>query len=122
MIHSYVPVLIMLIVVTAFGVLVITLSWLVGKRQAQAEKLMPYECGLNPIGDARKRFSIKFYIIAMLFIVFDIEAIFLYPWAIIFNDLKIFGLIEMLVFIGILLIGFFYVWKKGALEWGSKNM
>jgi len=122
MIHSYVPVLIMLIVVTSFGVLVITLSWLVGKRQAQAEKLMPYECGLNPIGDARKRFSIKFYIIAMLFIVFDIEAIFLYPWAIIFNDLKIFGLIEMLVFIGILLIGFFYVWKKGALEWGSKNI
>lgn len=122
MIHSYLPVLIMLIVVTAFGVLVITLSWLVGRRQSHTEKLMPYECGLNPIGDARKRFSIKFYIIAMLFIVFDIEAIFLYPWAIIFNDLKIFGLIEMLVFIGILLIGFFYVWKKGALEWGSKNI
>lgn len=122
MIHSYVPVLIMLIVVSAFGVLVIALSWLVGRRQAHAEKLMPYECGLNPIGNARKRFSIKFYIIAMLFIVFDIEAIFLYPWAIIFNDLKIFGLIEMLVFIGILLIGFFYVWKKGALEWGSKNI
>lgn len=122
MIHSYLPVLIMLIVVTAFGVLVITLSWLVGRRQSYTEKLMPYECGLNPIGDARKRFSIKFYIIAMLFIVFDIEAIFLYPWAIIFNDLKIFSLIEMLVFIGILLIGFFYVWKKGALEWGSKNI
>ncbi len=122
MIHAYLPVLIMLIVVTAFGVLVITLSWLVGRRQEDTEKLMPYECGLNPIGNARKRFSIKFYIIAMLFIVFDIEAIFLYPWAIIFKDLRIFGLIEMLVFIGILLIGFFYVWKKGALEWGSKNI
>ena len=122
MLTSYVPVLIMLAVVTAFGVLVVTLSWLVGKRQASSEKLMAYECGNIPEGDARRRFPVKFYIIAMLFIVFDIEAMFLYPWAVIYRSLKLFGLIEMVVFIAILLIGFLYVWKKGALEWGSKNI
>jgi NADH-quinone oxidoreductase subunit A len=112
----------MLAVVTAFGVLVVTLSWLVGKRQSSSEKLMAYECGNIPAGDARRRFPIKFYITAMLFIVFDIEAMFLYPWAVIYRSLKLFGLIEMVVFIAILLIGFLYVWKKGALEWGSKNI
>jgi NADH-quinone oxidoreductase subunit A len=112
----------MLAVVTAFGVLVVTLSWLVGKRQASREKLMAYECGNIPDGDARSRFPVKFYIIAMLFIVFDIEAMFLYPWAVIYRSLKLFGLIEMVVFIAILFIGFLYVWKKGALEWGSKNI
>ena len=75
------------------------------------------ECGMDPIGDARRPFSVKFYIIAMLFIIFDIEAVFLYPWAVIFKELKIFGLVEMAVFIFILLVGFIYVWKKGALEW-----
>jgi NADH-quinone oxidoreductase subunit A len=106
MLNGYIPVLIMLAVVTAFGVLVVTLSGLVGKRQSSSEKLMAYECGN----------------IAMLFIIFDIEAMFLYPWAVIYRSLKLFGLIEMVVFIAILLIGFLYVWKKGALEWGSKNI
>jgi len=122
MLNGYIPVLIMLAVVTAFGVSVVTLSWLVGKRQSSSEKLMAYECGNIPEGNARQRFPIKFYIIAMLFIVFDIEAMFLYPWAVIYRSLKLFGLIEMVVFIAILLIGFLYVWKKGALEWGSKNI
>jgi NADH-quinone oxidoreductase subunit A len=122
MLNGYIPVLIMLAVVTAFGVLVVTLSWLVGKRQSSSEKLMAYECGNIPAGDARRRFPIKFYITAMLFIVFDIEAMFLYPWAVIYRSLKLYGLIEMVVFIAILLIGFLYVWKKGALEWGSKNI
>jgi NADH-quinone oxidoreductase subunit A len=122
MLNGYIPVLIMLAVVTAFGVLVVTLSRLVGKRQDSSEKLMAYECGNIPEGNARQRFPIKFYIIAMLFIVFDIEAMFLYPWAVIYRSLKLFGLIEMVVFIAILLIGFLYVWKKGALEWGSKNI
>lgn len=122
MLNGYIPVLIMLAVVTTFGVLVVTLSWLVGKRQSSSEKLMAYECGNIPEGNARQRFPIKFYIIAMLFIVFDIEAMFLYPWAVIYRSLKLFGLIEMVVFIAILLIGFLYVWKKGALEWGSKNI
>jgi NADH-quinone oxidoreductase subunit A len=122
MLNGYIPVLIMLAVVTAFGVLVVTLSRLVGKRQDSSEKLMAYECGNVPLSDARGRFPIKFYLIAMLFIVFDIEAMFLYPWAIIYRSLKLFGLIEMVVFIAILFIGFLYVWKKGALEWGSKNI
>jgi len=119
---GYIPIFILLAVVTAFGVLVVTLSRLVGKRQDSSEKLMAYECGNIPLGDAHGRFPIKFYLIAMLFIIFDIEAMFLYPWAIIYRSLKLFGLIEMVVFIAILLIGFLYVWKKGALEWGSKNI
>jgi NADH-quinone oxidoreductase subunit A len=119
---GYIPIFILLAVVTAFGVLVVTLSRLVGKRQDSSEKLMAYECGNVPLGDAHGRFPIKFYLIAMLFIIFDIEAMFLYPWAIIYRSLKLFGLIEMVVFIAILLIGFLYVWKKGALEWGSKNI
>jgi NADH-quinone oxidoreductase subunit A len=122
MLNGYIPVLIMLAVVTAFGVLVVTLSRLVGKRQDSSEKLMAYECGNVPLGDAHGRFPIKFYLIAMLFIIFDIEAMFLYPWAIIYRSLKLFGLIEMVVFVAILFIGFLYVWKKGALEWGSKNI
>lgn len=119
---GYIPIFILLAVVTAFGVLVVTLSRLVGKRQDSSEKLMAYECGNVPLGDAHGRFPIKFYLIAMLFIIFDIEAMFLYPWAIIYRSLKLFGLIEMVVFIAILFIGFLYVWKKGALEWGSKNI
>ena len=119
---GYIPIFILLAVVTAFGVLVVTLSRLVGKRQDSSEKLMAYECGNIPLGDAHGRFPIKFYLIAMLFIIFDIEAMFLYPWAIIYRSLKLFGLIEMVVFIAILFIGFLYVWKKGALEWGSKNI
>jgi NADH-quinone oxidoreductase subunit A len=122
MLNAYIPILILLAVVIAFGVLVVALSWLVGKRQASSEKLMAYECGNIPVGDARRRFPIKFYIIAMVFIIFDIEAMFLYPWAVIYKRLKLFGLIEMVVFIAILLIGFLYIWKKGALEWGSKNI
>jgi len=120
--EGYLPILFMLAVATAFSVAVVLLSWLVGKRQDSSEKLMAYECGNIPTGNARQRFPIKFYIIAMLFIVFDIEAVFLYPWAVIYKDLKLFGLIEMALFIGILLIGFIYLWKKGALEWGSRNI
>jgi NADH-quinone oxidoreductase subunit A len=122
MITGYIPILIMLIVAIGFSVVTVVLSRLVGKRQDSPEKLMAYECGNDPVGNARMRFPIKFYIIAMLFIIFDIEVVFLYPWAVIFRNLKLFGLVEMLVFIGILFIGFIYIWKKGALEWGSKNI
>ena len=80
-------------------------------------KLMPYECGVDPEGDARERFSVRFYIIAILFVIFDVETIFLFPWAIIYHRLALFGFIEMTVFLGILIVGYFYVWKKGALEW-----
>ena len=76
---------------------------------------------MTPIGDARERFSVKFYLVAMLFILFDVEAVFLYPWAVILRDLKMFGFWEMLVYIGIVLVGFFYVWKKGVLDWGKPS-
>ncbi len=121
-IAGYTGILIMVAVAAAFGGVVVLLSRLIGKRQESREKLMPYECGIDPTGNARRRFSIKFYITAMLFIIFDIEAVFLYPWAVVYRSLKIFGFIEMVVFVGILLIGFLYVWKKGALEWGSKSI
>jgi len=114
---EYLPIFIFFIVAVGFALVTLSLSAIFGKRKMTPQKMIPYECGMDPIGEARKRFSVRFYIVAMLFIVFDIEAVFLYPWAVIFRDLKIFGLAEMGVFIAILLVGFVYVWKKGALEW-----
>jgi NADH-quinone oxidoreductase subunit A len=100
-----------------FAVTNIGLSAILGRRKPTAEKLSPYECGINPVGSARERFSVKFYLIAMLFVIFDIEVVFLYPWAVAFKSLSLFGFIEMLIFLGILLICYFYLWKKGGLEW-----
>ncbi len=117
MLIDYLPIFIFFVVAVGFALFVIVASAFIGKRKVTPQKMMPYECGMDPIGQARNPFSVKFYIIAMLFIIFDIEAIFIYPWAVIFRDLKIFGLVEMAVFIAILLVGFIYVWKKGALEW-----
>ena len=120
MLIEYLPILIFLTVAILFAGVVILLSSLFGKRTSTREKLMPYECGLDPIGNARAKVSVKFFIIAMLFIVFDVELVFLYPWAIVFkqfDQFKSFVFIEMLVFIAVLLVGFIYVWKKGALEW-----
>jgi NADH-quinone oxidoreductase subunit A len=114
---EYLPIFIFFVVAVGFALVTLFLSAIFGKRKITPQKMIPYECGMDPIGEARKRFSVRFYIVAMLFIVFDIEAVFLYPWAVIFRDLKIFGLAEMGVFIAILLVGFVYVWKKGALEW-----
>jgi NADH-quinone oxidoreductase subunit A len=117
MLIDYLPVLIyMLIAVGLIGVIVL-LSELLGKKRHTPAKDMPYECGMDPIGDARHRYTVRFYVIAMFFVVFDIEAIFLYPWAVIFKSLGWFGFVEMLVFIGILVVGLVYVWGKGALEW-----
>ena len=117
MVTDFIPILMFFVVVVGFAVATLFLSAIIGKRKITPQKMIPYECGMDPIGQARKPFSVKFYIIAMLFILFDIEAVFLYPWAVIFKELKVFGLVEMAVFIAILLVGFIYVWKKGALEW-----
>jgi NADH-quinone oxidoreductase subunit A len=114
---SYVPVFVFLLLCLLIGVLVIALSTLLARRRPTPQKLMPYECGMDPIGSARRRFSVRFFVVAILFILFDIEAVFLYPWAVIFRELGLFGLVEMAVFVGILLLGLFYVWRKGALEW-----
>ena len=115
---NYLPLLMHFIVAGALAGVIVLLSWIIGQRKPTRAKLSPYECGMAPIGDARERFSVKFYMVAMLFILFDVEAIFLYPWAVILKDLKMFGFWEMMVYLGIFLVGFFYVWKKGVLEWG----
>ncbi len=116
---QYLPLLIHFMVAGALATAIILLSWWVGYRRPTRAKLSPYECGMVPVGDARERFSVKFYLVAMLFILFDVEAVFLYPWAVILNRLKMFGFWEMLVYIAVILIGFFYVWQKGVLDWGS---
>jgi len=116
----YLPLLMQFCMATGLAAVIVTLSWLIGQHKPNRAKVSPYECGVQPVGDARRRFSVKFYLTAMLFILFDVEAVFLYPWAVILkHDLKMFGFWEMLVYIGIVLVGLFYVWKKGILDWGQ---
>jgi NADH-quinone oxidoreductase subunit A len=122
MLGAYLPIVFLMLIAIGFGMVSIVFSSLIGQKKPSEVKLAPYECGCEPVGSARERFSIKFYIIAMLFILFDIEAVFLYPWAVIFKKFIkaglggfVFG--EMIVFIVILFVGYIYVWKKGALEW-----
>lgn len=97
------------------------LSYIVGRKVKDRVKDMPYECGIAPTGDARERFSVKFYLVAMLFILFDIEAIFLYPWAVVYKQLKMFAFVEMLLFVALVMAGFFFVWKKGVLDWAQTD-
>ncbi|MDY0300169.1 MAG: NADH-quinone oxidoreductase subunit A [Trichlorobacter sp.] len=117
MLGAYLPIILLLLVAIAFGLGSLVFSSLIGEKKRNALKLSPYECGCEPVGSAQERFTIRFYIVAMLFILFDIEAVFLYPWAILYKKLGLFGLVEMGVFILILFVGYVYVWKKGALEW-----
>jgi NADH-quinone oxidoreductase subunit A len=117
----YLPLLIHFMVAVGFACAVVTLSWIIGYRRPSRAKLSPYECGMTPIGDTQGRFSVKFYLVGMLFILFDVEAVFLYPWAVILRKLKMFGFWEMFVYIAIFLVGFFYIWKKGALDWGNPS-
>lgn len=117
MLESYLPILVLVGIAFAFAVGTVVASHLIGPKNPTDIKLAPYECGMPLLSSAQDRFSIKFYIIAMLFILFDIEAVFLYPWAVMYKRLGIFGFVEMGVFIIILLVGYVYVWKKGALEW-----
>ncbi len=120
--RDYFPILVHLIVVVAIAAAILGLSAWVGVKRPSREKLSPYECGIAPVGDARERFSVSFYLVGMLFILFDVEAVFLYPWAVVYRNLmnsglKWFGFLEMLVYIAILLAGYVYIWKKGALDW-----
>src|SRR5215475_14140102 len=118
----YFPVLVQAIVAMALAAGLLSVSYLLGKRVRNRVKDMPFESGITPTGDARQRFSVKFYLVAMLFILFDIEAIFLYPWAVVFRELKMFAFVEMLVFVILILSGFFYIWKKGALDWTGADL
>jgi NADH-quinone oxidoreductase subunit A len=116
-VFSYLPIVLFLIVAAAFPGVALFVLRAVRPRVYDAQKMMPYECGIDPIKDARERFSVRFYIIAMLFLIFDVETVFLLPWAIAFDRLAVFGLVEMLIFIGILVVGYYYAWRKGALDW-----
>ena len=114
---AYTPILIVVLLAAGLAMLLTTVSVAFGTRRPTPAKLAPYECGIVPVTQARQRFPVKFYLMAMLFIVFDIEAIFLYPWAVRLKALKAFGLEEMLVFIAVLFLGLVYIWRKGVLEW-----
>ena len=114
---AYTPILIILLLAGGLSTLLTMVSIFFGPKRPTAAKLAPYECGIVPTTQARQRFPVKFYLMAMLFIVFDIEAIFLYPWAVWLKHLKVFGLWEMLVFIAVLFLGLIYIWQKGVLEW-----
>ena len=113
----YFPVLVQTVIAIALAAGLIAASSLLGKRAKSPLKDTPYESGMAPVGSARERFSVKFYLVGMIFILFDIEAVFLYPWAVVYRQLKLFGFFEMLIFVALVLVGFFYVWKKGALDW-----
>jgi NADH-quinone oxidoreductase subunit A len=117
MLADYTPILVLWLLAAGVCLLILVLSTVLGPRGENAWKREPFECGSRPIGTARSRFSVKFYIVAILFILFDIEVVFIIPWAVLFRELGVAGFIEMLVFICILLVGLAYVWRKGGLEW-----
>ncbi|MEP7271043.1 MAG: NADH-quinone oxidoreductase subunit A [Acidobacteriota bacterium] len=116
-VFSYLPIVLFLLVAAAFPGVALLVMRAVRPRIYDEQKMMPYECGIDPIKDARERFSVRFYIIAMLFLIFDVETVFLLPWAIGFDRLAVFGLIEMLIFVCILIVGYYYAWRKGVLNW-----
>jgi NADH-quinone oxidoreductase subunit A len=117
MTHPYFPLLVLFGFAAVIVVALLVIAQKIGPKSYSSVKGEPFESGNPPRGDARIRFSVQFYLVAMLFLIFDLEVVFLYPWAILFRRLGVFGLVEMGVFLGILVIGFAYVWKKGALDW-----
>jgi NADH-quinone oxidoreductase subunit A len=114
---TYAPLFLHFLLAVALAGVILIASAIVGWRRPSRVKESPYECGVEPVGDARQPVPVKFYLVAMVFILFDVEAIFLYPWAYIYRQLRWFGFVEMIVYIGILLAGYLYLWKKGALDW-----
>ncbi|HVB86485.1 MAG TPA: NADH-quinone oxidoreductase subunit A [Candidatus Dormibacteraeota bacterium] len=114
---NYGALLLMFILAAGLAGALVTASAVVGRHKRTREKDQPYECGVAPVGDARAPISVHFYMVGLIFVLFDIEAIFLYPWALIYGDLKVFGFVEMVLYIAILLVGYIYLWKKGALDW-----
>jgi len=117
MLSNYLPVLIFVVISLAVAVIVISLGYFLGAHRPDSEKLSPYECGFESFEDARMKFDVRYYLVAILFIIFDLEIAFLFPWAIVLDQIGLFGFTSMAIFLGILVIGFIYEWKKGALEW-----
>ena len=114
---EYSAILIFIVLALGFGVVTLVLSYLVQPKYPEVEKLSTYECGSEPFSDSRMPFPVRYYVIAMLFVIFDIEVIFLYPWAVTFRQLGVIGFIEMMIFIGLFVVAYVYAWRKGALEW-----
>ena len=121
MLDGWLGILIMIGLGTAFATVMILLSSFLGPHNPTPEKLAPYECGMPPVGDARERQSVKFYLVAMIFLLFDIEVAFLYPWAMALRDLQWAGYLQVLLFMALLLAGYIYVWRKGVLDWGTTS-
>ncbi len=117
MLTEYFPILIFLIIASGLGLVLLTVGGILGPRRPNSEKLSPYECGFEAFEDTRMKFDVRFYLVAILFIIFDLEIAFLFPWAVALDTIGMTGLIAMAIFLGILVVGFIYEWKKGALEW-----
>ena len=117
LLSEYFPILVFLIIAAVMSVLMVVASLIAGKQNPDVDKLSAYECGFDAFSDARNKFDVRFYLVAILFIIFDLEIAFLFPWAIALGDIGLFGFWSMVVFLGILTVGFIYEWKKGALEW-----
>lgn len=123
MLENYFPILVFVLVALVFGCVPILMGWLIGPNRPDSEKLSPFECGFEPFEDARVKFDVRYYLVAITFIIFDLEVAFMFPWAAIFKEfvetdsVKMFGFIEMFIFMGILIVGFIYAWAKGALDW-----
>ena len=117
MLENYLPILLFIMVGLAFGVGPIVAGWLLAPNRPDSEKLSPYECGFEAFEDARMKFDVRYYLVAILFILFDLEIAFLFPWAIVLEEIGLFGFLAMMAFLGILVVGFIYEWMKGALEW-----
>ncbi len=117
MLENYLPILVFLVLGLSIGVVTLCVGFLLGTRRPYSEKGSPYECGFEAFEDARMKFDVRYYLVAILFIIFDLEIAFLFPWAIVLKEIGMFGYIAMAIFLGILVIGFIYEWKKGALEW-----
>ena len=117
MLENYLPILLFILVGLAFGIVPIMAGWLLAPNKPDSEKLSPYECGFEAFEDARMKFDVRYYLVAILFILFDLEIAFLFPWAIVLEEIGLAGFVAMMVFLGILVVGFIYEWMKGALEW-----
>jgi NADH-quinone oxidoreductase subunit A len=117
LLSEYLPILVFLAIAGAIAVAMVGASFLLARQQPNSEKLSPYECGFDPFEDARVRFDVRYYLVAILFIIFDLEVAFLFPWAVALGDIGVYGFWSMVVFLGVLTIGFIYEWMKGALEW-----